>query len=141
VGAPDEGGGVADYPDYLATVIIWFNGGFAAGRSTLAQELQRRPPDALVYDPEDVGLMLWKWMLPNDDFQDLPSWREPVVATALSLAQAPLAHAHRADVASPRGVPDGRSSAAWPTQARKFTSRWGAAASTCPRCCAYWPSE
>jgi len=38
-----------------------------------------------VYDPEDVGLMLWKWMRPNDDFQDLPSWRELVVATALSL--------------------------------------------------------
>jgi hypothetical protein len=29
--------------------------------------------------------MLWKWMAPNDDFQDLPSWRELVVATALSL--------------------------------------------------------
>src|SRR6202042_199802 len=29
--------------------------------------------------------MLWKWMRPNDDFQDLPSWRELVVATALSL--------------------------------------------------------
>src|SRR6185295_18966608 len=29
--------------------------------------------------------MLWKWIRPNDDFQDLPSWRELVVATALSL--------------------------------------------------------
>jgi hypothetical protein len=29
--------------------------------------------------------MLWKWVPPNDDFQDLPSWRELVVATALSL--------------------------------------------------------
>ncbi len=66
-------------------MIIWLNGGFAAGKTTLAQELHRRLPDALVYDPEDVGLMLWKWMQPNDDFQDLPSWRELVVATALSL--------------------------------------------------------
>lgn len=66
-------------------MIIWLNGGFAAGKTTLAQELHRRLPDALVYDPEDVGLMLWKWMRPNDDFQDLPSWRELVVATALSL--------------------------------------------------------
>jgi len=39
----------------------------------------------VVYDPEDVGLMLWKWMPPNGDFQHLPSWRELVVATALSL--------------------------------------------------------
>ena len=38
-----------------------------------------------MYDPEDVGLMLWKWMRPSGDFQHLPSWRELVVATALSL--------------------------------------------------------
>ena len=66
-------------------VIIWINGGFGAGKTTLAEELHRRFPDAVVYDPEDVGLMLWKWMRPNDDFQDLPSWRELAVATALSL--------------------------------------------------------
>jgi predicted kinase len=66
-------------------VIIWINGGFGAGKTTLAQELHRRLPDAVVYDPEDVGLMLWRWMRPNGDFQHLPSWRELVVATALSL--------------------------------------------------------
>jgi predicted kinase len=66
-------------------VIIWINGGFGAGKTTLAGELHRRLPDAVVYDPEDVGLMLWKWMRPNGDFQHLPSWRELVVATALSL--------------------------------------------------------
>jgi hypothetical protein len=66
-------------------VIIWLNGGFGAGKTTLAEELHRRIPDAVVYDPEDVGLMLWKWMRPNGDFQHLPSWRELVVATALSL--------------------------------------------------------
>ena len=66
-------------------MIIWINGGFGAGKTTLAEELHRRLPDAVVYNPEDVGLMLWKWMRPNDDFQDLPSWRELVVATALSL--------------------------------------------------------
>lgn len=66
-------------------MIIWLNGGFGAGKTTLAEELQRRLPDAVVYDPEDVGLMLWKWIRPNDDFQDLPSWRELVVATALAL--------------------------------------------------------
>ena len=66
-------------------VIIWINGGFGAGKTTLAGELHRRLPDVVVYDPEDVGLMLWKWMRPNGDFQHLPSWRELVVATALSL--------------------------------------------------------
>ena len=67
------------------SVIIWINGAFGAGKTTLAAELRRRLPDAVVYDPEDVGLMLWKWMPPNGDFQHLPSWRELVVATALSL--------------------------------------------------------
>lgn len=66
-------------------MIIWLNGGFGAGKTTLAEELHRRLPDAVVYDPEDVGLMLWKWMPSNGDFQHLPSWRELVVATALSL--------------------------------------------------------
>jgi predicted kinase len=66
-------------------VIIWINGGFGAGKTTLAEELRRRLPDAVVYNPEDVGLMLWKWLPPGGDFQHLPSWRELVVATALSL--------------------------------------------------------
>jgi predicted kinase len=66
-------------------VIIWINGGFGAGKTTLAQELHRRLPDAVVYDPEDVGLMLRKWLPPGGDFQHLASWRELVVATALSL--------------------------------------------------------
>jgi predicted kinase len=66
-------------------VIIWINGGFGAGKTTLAAELHRRLPDAVVYDPEEVGLMLWKWLPRNGDFQHLPSWRELVVATALSL--------------------------------------------------------
>ncbi len=66
-------------------MIIWINGGFGAGKTTLAQELHRRLPDAVVYDPEDVGLMLWKQLPPDGDFQHLPSWRELVVATALSL--------------------------------------------------------
>ena len=66
-------------------MIIWINGGFGAGKTTLAEELHRRLPDAVVYYPEDVGVMLRKWMQPNGDFQHLPSWRELVVATALSL--------------------------------------------------------
>src|SRR6201992_1242941 len=66
-------------------MIIWINGGFGSGKTTLAEELHRRLPDAVVYNPEDVGLMLWKWMPPNGDFQHLPSWRGLVVATALSL--------------------------------------------------------
>ena len=66
-------------------MIIWLNGGFGAGKTTLAAELRRRLPDSVVFDPEDLGITLWKWLPPNDDFQDLASWRELVVATAVSL--------------------------------------------------------
>ena len=66
-------------------MIIWINGGFGAGKTTLAAELHRRLPDTVVYNPEDVGLMLWKWLPPGGDFQHLPSWRELTVATALAL--------------------------------------------------------
>jgi adenylylsulfate kinase-like enzyme len=66
-------------------MIVWLNGGFGAGKSTLALELQRRLPGAVIFDPEDVGLMLRKWLEPGEDFQDLASWRELVVTTALSL--------------------------------------------------------
>src|ERR1043165_741546 len=70
---------------YVVPVIIWINGGFGAGKTTLAQELHRRLPDAVVYDPEDVGGMLWKGIQPNGVFQPRPGWRELVVATTLSL--------------------------------------------------------
>ena len=66
-------------------MIIWLNGAFRAGKTTLAEELRRRLAGAVVFNPEDVGLMLWRWLEPNDDFQDLASWRELVVATAVSL--------------------------------------------------------
>jgi hypothetical protein len=36
-------------------VIIWINGGFGAGKTTLPEELHRRLPDAVLFDPEDVG--------------------------------------------------------------------------------------
>ena len=87
LGARNSSGGMrgTSSDGYLLLVIIWLNGGFAAGKTTLAEELHRRLPDAIVCNPEHVGFMLWKWIPPNDDFQDLPSWRELVVATVVSL--------------------------------------------------------
>lgn len=36
-------------------MIVWINGAFGAGKTTLVAELHSRWPDALVYDPEQVG--------------------------------------------------------------------------------------
>jgi hypothetical protein len=66
-------------------VIIWINGAFGAGKTTLAEELHRRLPRAVLYDPECIGYLLREWLPGPGDFQDLPSWRELVIATALSL--------------------------------------------------------
>jgi len=67
-------------------MIIWIKGAFGAGKTTLAEELSRRLSEAVLFDPEYVGYLLRHWVpVPTGDFQDLPSWRELVIATALSL--------------------------------------------------------
>jgi hypothetical protein len=55
----------------------------------LAGELQRRCPDALLFDPEDVGFMLRDAVPPasSGDFQDLAAWRLLVVETGRVLAE------------------------------------------------------
>jgi hypothetical protein len=48
-------------------MIIWINGAFGGGKTTLAEELHRRLPDALPFDPEYVGYILRRWAPPADD--------------------------------------------------------------------------
>lgn len=69
-------------------MIIWINGAFGGGKTTLAEELHRRLPDALPFDPEYVGYILIKWAPPADsgDFQDIPLWRKLVAEFASGLA-------------------------------------------------------
>lgn len=60
-------------------MILWLNGSFGAGKTTVAHELQRRLPDAFVYDPENVGYFLRKnapEVCRTEDFQDVPLWRD-----------------------------------------------------------------
>ena len=68
--------------------VIWLNGAFGAGKTTVARALAAELPDALVVDPEDIGRMLRKVVPPaarTSDFQDIPSWRRLTVATIESL--------------------------------------------------------
>ncbi|MET9554366.1 AAA family ATPase [Streptomyces sp. NPDC006645] len=67
-------------------MIVWINGSFGAGKTTLVAELRSRRPDALVYDPEQVGLLLRDIVdVTIEDFQDLPLWRSQLVSLALAL--------------------------------------------------------
>jgi hypothetical protein len=80
--------------------MVWLHGAFGAGKSSVAAELRRRSAGIVVFDPELVGFMLRSIVpVPTGDFQDLPQWRELVVATAASL------HRHgRATIIAPMTV-------------------------------------
>ncbi|ARQ72047.1 NUDIX hydrolase [Streptomyces marincola] len=71
-------------------MIIWLNGAFGAGKTTVAHELLHLLPGSTLYDPELVAAGL-RAMLPKerlahvDEVQDLPSWRRLVVDTGAAL--------------------------------------------------------
>ena len=74
-------------------MIVWINGAYGSGKTTLVQEITHRRPDVLVLDPEHIGHLLRESVpVPTDNFQDLPSWREIVVAAVLSVQR------HHADL-------------------------------------------
>ncbi|MCZ2819526.1 hypothetical protein O2V63_04180 [Modestobacter sp. VKM Ac-2977] len=67
-------------------MIVWLHGAFGAGKTAAAAELRRRRPELVEYDPEMVGYLLRRALpLPTGDFQDLPEWRELVVAAGAVL--------------------------------------------------------
>src|SRR5260221_5745471 len=59
--------------------VIWINGAFGAGKTTVARALTSRLPGAIMFDPEAVGLMLRQTipagLRPTADFQAIPLWR------------------------------------------------------------------
>jgi len=60
-------------------MILWINGAFGAGKTTIAQELNRRLPNSFIYDPENVGYFIRRntnGLFSEGDFQDIPLWRE-----------------------------------------------------------------
>lgn len=67
-------------------MIVWINGAYGSGKTTLVSEITRKRADAVVFDPEHIGYLLRESVpVPTDNVQDLPSWREIVVASLLSL--------------------------------------------------------
>ncbi|MFG2844254.1 AAA family ATPase [Kitasatospora sp. NPDC048296] len=64
--------------------VIWINGPFGGGKTTLAKGLMRELPGSVLFDPEEVGYLL-RGVFPNkrDDFQDFPAWRTLVAECAI----------------------------------------------------------
>ena len=66
-------------------MILLLNGAFGIGKTTVARELVRRIPDALLFDPELIGLALQRSARAVgrtvDDFQDLRAWRRLTIVS------------------------------------------------------------
>ena len=69
-------------------MIVWVNGAFGSGKTTLVEELRGRWPEALVFDPEVVGFVLREIVeVPTGDFQDLRLWRRQVAEFVVGLVE------------------------------------------------------
>ncbi|MEU2396264.1 AAA family ATPase [Streptomyces sp. NPDC007369] len=69
-------------------MIVWVNGAFGSGKSTLVEELRAHWSDALVFDPEMIGFVLREIVeVPSGDFQDLRQWRRQVANMAAGLVE------------------------------------------------------
>ncbi|UUU22922.1 ATP-binding protein [Streptomyces sp. DSM 40750] len=69
-------------------MIVWVNGAFGSGKTTLVEELRGRWPEALVFDPEVVGYVLREIVdVPTGDFQDLRLWRRQVAEFVVGLVE------------------------------------------------------
>ncbi|MEU2611781.1 AAA family ATPase [Micromonospora sp. NPDC007271] len=64
-------------------MIVWLNGAFGAGKTTVSAELCRALPGARRFDPEWVGAVLRRIRpVPTGDYQDLAAWRRWTVRVA-----------------------------------------------------------
>ncbi|HJQ38946.1 MAG TPA: AAA family ATPase [Thermoanaerobaculia bacterium] len=64
-------------------MIVLLNGAFGIGKTTVARDVVRRMPRAMLFDPEWIGIPLQRvarlFGRSVDDFQDLRSWRRLTV--------------------------------------------------------------
>ena len=71
-------------------MIIWINGPFGVGKTTVAKLLARRIAGASLFDPEEIGFMLRR-VIPREwktgDFQDLPLWRKLTVCALRGIVE------------------------------------------------------
>lgn len=61
-------------------MIIWINGSFGIGKTTISNELNKKIKDSFIYDPEMAGEFIWNnfpdCISRKGDFQDIELWRD-----------------------------------------------------------------
>ena len=60
-------------------MIVWINGSFGSGKTSVCNELDSRLENSHIYDPEEVGFFIRDNIpsnLKKNDFQDFNLWRE-----------------------------------------------------------------
>jgi len=70
--------------------LVWINGAFGVGKSSVGRALQKRWSGSLLFDPEQIGLFLRKVVpqeLHKGDFQDIPLWRQLTLHTVSGLME------------------------------------------------------
>jgi AAA domain len=60
-------------------MVIWLNGPFGVGKTTVAHELVRLTPDARIADPERIGYVMKRAFWRKADYQDVALWRRLTV--------------------------------------------------------------
>ena len=72
----------------MEPVVVWINGAFGVGKTSVAKALVREWDGAVLFDPEQVGALLRR-TIPRDrhtdDYQDFPLWRRLTVETVSGL--------------------------------------------------------
>lgn len=76
-------------------MIIWLNGPFGAGKTTVAAEIAVVHDEFIVFDTEQLGYAIRPTLSPRvpvNDFQDWRTWRRLVVTALSGLADEANAH-------------------------------------------------
>ena len=88
---PDRHAGRSATSDGVSTiepVVVWINGAFGVGKTSVARALVRQRDGAVLFDPEQIGALLRR-TIPHerhtDDYQDFPLWRRLTMETVSGL--------------------------------------------------------
>ena len=63
----------------IPSMIIWLNGPFGVGKTSVARELVGLIPDARIVDPERIGYVMKRTFWRHHDYQDVALWRRLTV--------------------------------------------------------------